>query len=258
MNIMQKRYRVLLIGFVSIVVIVFMAHEQENARRYYQSQCQQSIHPIQIPFLSSDANETNQCQNAKEYMPWWYVLVSWPEGIGAWILLGTGVAIGWQSWETRKAAENSGLQLAFHKETLRPRLSISRFTNDTFKQSCRGEWVFIKMEVSNSGGMPAYGVIVDTWIEFVPCVEPYKFTSAVRYRRSAPFNVHTGVPSGFFIPLHRRLTEEERYQLAKGKGTIFFRVRLNYKAFDKDVHTDEAYIVRAESMDTIAESASAT
>lgn len=38
-------------------------------------------------------------------MPCWHKLLAWPEGITVWVILFTLGAIGWQSYETRKAAE---------------------------------------------------------------------------------------------------------------------------------------------------------
>ena len=42
--------------------------------------------------------------SAKDYLPWGYELISWPDGITLWALILTGFAIVWQSYETRKAA----------------------------------------------------------------------------------------------------------------------------------------------------------
>jgi hypothetical protein len=174
------------------------------------------------------------------------------------VAIGTGIVIGWQSWETRKAAQASNRQLVFQKEALRPRLSISGFLNDTFNEARNGEWVFIKMEISNSGGMPAYGVVADTWIEFIRCEKPYKYSADAKYARTTPFDVHTGTPTMYSVPLHRKLTEDERYQIAKAKGTIFFRMRMVYRSWGDEVYTDQAYIARPGEMESVAEYSSAS
>jgi hypothetical protein len=164
-----------------------------------------------------------------------------------------------QTMETRKAAENAGKQLAFQKEVLRPRLKISEFTKDTFREAIAGEWVFVNMKISNSGGLPAYGVIADTWIEFVRGEPPYKFSPLAKYARAnSILNIHSGNPSGFFIPLHRKLTEEEKYAMGHAMGTICFRVRLTYQAFGDEVHTDEAFSVGLDGMESIGEYSSET
>jgi len=185
--------------------------------------------------------------------------VAWPEGITVWAIIGTGFVIAWQSNETRKAAENAGKQLAFQQETLRPRLKVTEFTNDVFRQAMAGEWVIVNMKISNSGGLPAYGVVADTWIEFIHGVPPYKFSSQAKYAKTEhTLNVHSGVPSGFFIPLHRRLTEEERQNMGRAVGAICFRVKLTYRAFGEEVHTDDAFLVRPDGMEAIGEYGSET
>jgi hypothetical protein len=152
-----------------------------------------------------------------------------------------------------------GGQLAFQREALRPRLKISSFTRDTFKEAMAGDWVFVSMKISNSGGLPAYGVVADTWIEFIRGERPHKFSSLAKYNRSdSPLNVHVGSPSGFFIPLHRKLTDEERYAMGHALGTICFRVRLTYRAFSDEVHTDEAFMVSLDGMEHIGEYSSET
>lgn len=204
-------------------------------------------------------NPVQKAENGESKPPWFHKLITWPEGITAWLLLATLYAIFWQSWETRKAAENASQQLVFQKETLRPRLRISTFTRDTFKEAMAGEWVFVSMNISNSGGLPAYGVVAETWIEFIRGDRPYKFSSLAKYNRAdSPLNVHPGHPSGFFIPLHRKLTEEERYVMGHALGTVCFRVRLTYRAFGEELHTDEAFMVGLDGMEHIGEYSSET
>jgi hypothetical protein len=76
--------------------------------------------------------------------------------------------------------------------------------------------------------------------------------------RITPLNIHVGTPSGFFIPLHRKLTEEEKRYMGAAMGAICFRVRLTYRAFADEVHTDDAYLVRSDGMETIGEYSSET
>jgi hypothetical protein len=171
----------------------------------------------------------------------------------------TLAAIVWQAWETRKTAENAGKQLAFQQETLRPRLKITEFMNNVFDEAMAGEWVIANMKISNSGGLPAYGVIADTWIEFIRGVPPYRFSSQSKYARAEhTLNIHSGAPSGFFIPLQRKLTEEERRNMGGAMGAICFRVKLTYRAFGEEVHTDDAYLVRPDGMEAIGEYSSET
>jgi hypothetical protein len=250
----------LAVGAILVVsAIVFATYEDHCAADKYQRICQQQVPKVSRGAGEQDVPSAKECDDPKDYMPWWYKLVAWPEGIGGWALIATGFVIAWQSYETRKAAENAGKQLAFQKETLRPRLKITKFRNDTFTESMKGDWVFVYMDISNSGGLPAYGVIADTWIEFVHGVPPYKFSPLAKYTRADyPLNIHAGTPSGFFIPLHRKLTEEERRNMGGALGAICFRLKLTYRAFGEEVHTDDAYMVRPEGMEAIGEYSSET
>jgi hypothetical protein len=87
-----------------IAIIVAMAGEYESARRKYQRECQSKVASV----LSADAKKnqasSDECQDAKEYMPWGYVLISWPDGITLWALLATLAAIVYQGYHTRNAA----------------------------------------------------------------------------------------------------------------------------------------------------------
>lgn len=207
---------------------------------------------------------------SKEYFPdpndkaavWWergYIFLGWPTGTTIWALVITFAVIAEQTMETRKAAENAGRALSFQQETLRPRLKINEFVNNVLQEAVAGEWVFVNMKISNSGGLPAYGVIADTWIEFVRGEPPYRFSPLAKYARAdIRLNVHSGIPTGFFIPFRGRLSEEERYAMGHAKGTICFRVKLTYQAFGKEMHTDEAWSVGLDGMQSIAEYSSET
>jgi hypothetical protein len=43
--------------------------------------------------------------SAKDYLPWWFELFRWPEGITTWAIIATGFVIAWQAYETRRATE---------------------------------------------------------------------------------------------------------------------------------------------------------
>ncbi len=240
-----------------VVLIVVIAHKQQTAAANYERDrrvwCDSNA-----PTPAQKASCPDEGPQRETYLPWWYVLGAWPEGIAAWGLLLTLGAIAWQSWETRKAAEASVRQFGIQRESLRPRLSISDFVNNVFNEAIAGGWVDIQMKIENSGGLPAYGVIVDTWMEFIHGAPPYEFSSDARYRKAAPINVHTGEPQGFSIPFHRKLTPSEIAEMRGAEGAICFRVKMNYLAFTEEVHTDQAYIVRPDFMDSIAEYTDAT
>jgi len=187
----------------------------------------------------------------------WFTALRQPD----WVLIvaaGTGVMVGWQAWETRKAAEATNRNIALQTEGLRPRLSVNGLAKDAFKEALDGGWVVVSLKIQNSGGLPAYGVVCETWIEFISGVPPYRFSSNARYRVADPLHIHTGKPSGFFIPLCRKLSDEEKQLMANAAGAICFRIKMNYKAFSEDVYTDEAYMMFPGEMEYIAEYTSAT
>jgi len=86
--------------------IVSVAYEQHYAREKYQAKSQ-----ADCILLSVSVEEKHSCakdtQSRKDYAPWWYVLVAWPEGITTWAIIATGFVIAWQSNETRKAAKGA-------------------------------------------------------------------------------------------------------------------------------------------------------
>jgi hypothetical protein len=66
-----------------------------------------------------DTDERPNCVRCRD------ILLAWPEGITCWAVIATLIVIGWQSWETRKAAEASrdSITLTLGKE--RPRVSVT-------------------------------------------------------------------------------------------------------------------------------------
>jgi len=85
--------------------IVLMSYEEHRSSIEYQRECQEHSASIGTTSPKQKAPSAEECQDPKDYMPWWYVLVAWPEGVTAWLLILTLGAIVWQAWETRKAAE---------------------------------------------------------------------------------------------------------------------------------------------------------
>jgi hypothetical protein len=176
-------------------------------------------------------------------------------------------AIVWQAWETRKAAEAGHMaaratfkQAEIQQESLRPRLTISDFVNNTYQESVQGKRVFIEVKIANSGGMPAYGVIAETWIEFLergPMEDPWQFSSKATYHKAAPINIDTAFPQGFQVPFNRCLTKAEIQQMQEAQGTVCFRLRLTYIVFDRECHFDHAFAMTPTTGESIARNTSA-
>lgn len=93
---------------VSVVIgaIVVLTYKERQADDKYKQECQNRVAQV-APNSAEQKIGASECQDPKQYMPWWHVLVAWPEGITAWLLMLTLGAIIWQAWETRKAAKGS-------------------------------------------------------------------------------------------------------------------------------------------------------
>jgi hypothetical protein len=93
--------------FACIVLVfggaVYVSHQYQRTRTECQEECQH-INPKDVPPAAPTKN-CDKCQEDTERnFPSWYRLVSWPEGIGAWAVLLTLLAIAEQTSETRRAA----------------------------------------------------------------------------------------------------------------------------------------------------------
>lgn len=93
------------IGF-SVAAIFFVAYQQQRASQKYKTHREEYCSSIVATAAQKKAC-TEKGKSARDYLPWGYILVSWPEGITTWAIIATGLMISWQSWETRKAAKAS-------------------------------------------------------------------------------------------------------------------------------------------------------
>jgi len=247
-------------NLATLAVLAFFVYGKPNdsaSDRHSVSE-KQSPPPATAYTYDSNCCTSQAAQKADEKPHRWYTPFERPDW---WILIvaaATGGMVGWQAWETRKSAEATERSIALQTQSLRPRLSVSNFTKDVFAEALAGGWTIVNLKIENSGGMPAYGMVAETWIEFIEGVPPHTFSSNARYREAAPINVHTGKPQGFYIPLGRKLTSTEIHQMANAEAAICFRIRMRYSAFGEDVHTDEAFMARPGEMESIAEYTSAT
>ncbi len=93
-----------LVAFMVILGVVFVASKQHAAAEEYKRARQNWC-----AHLTSLSKQEESCAEEgptrSDYLPWWYVLIAWPEGITTWAVIATGFMIAWQSAETRKAAE---------------------------------------------------------------------------------------------------------------------------------------------------------
>jgi hypothetical protein len=202
------RNRWFLLGIALFVgAIVFVACQQKNAAEKYKRHRAEYCAALMATAEQKKAC-TEETASAKDYLPWGYELVAWPEGIGAWILILTGAAIGWQGWETRKAADATkdtveaikGQSALMKKQAdvmertmilqFRPRIIVRSAIAKHFEV----EWgkvgrCNISFHLANAGGSSAF--IIGGHMQLLSCVghnshdvtiddgEPFKFTEFV-------------------------------------------------------------------------------
>jgi hypothetical protein len=130
---MQKRLT-LFVGLILIIAIVLVARFDKDYGtpvHSYDIKCVQPGDPSSSPASLSCALNPIQNANRNEFKPpWWHKLVTWPEGVTAWLILLTLGAITWQAWETRKAAEATAQGVDLGRQefiaTFRPRIHIRK------------------------------------------------------------------------------------------------------------------------------------
>lgn len=102
---MRKYLAILVVALFAIEAMP--AHNQVSSKRAaHQSQqsAQQPSTPTIAPITNNQATTHYQQQSGSKPKGW-HKLITWPEGITAWLIMLTLGAIIWQACETRKAAE---------------------------------------------------------------------------------------------------------------------------------------------------------
>jgi hypothetical protein len=96
-------------GAIVIIAAIFVAvyYQQRHAiGEGYDIKCKQPSVPASASAeLACKVQPSQNAEQGHSSWHWWYVLIAWPEGITAWLLMLTLGAIVWQAWETRKAAK---------------------------------------------------------------------------------------------------------------------------------------------------------
>jgi len=136
--------------------IVLVTYEGQKARVEYQRDCYEHSTPVLAGNHEKNKTGNNECEDAKEYMPWWYVLVAWPDGIGAWAVIVTVIVIGWQSYETRKAAETARSAVRLQEDTAKRQLRAYMVVKNARLFLHPDGAVEPKFELDNCGQTPAY------------------------------------------------------------------------------------------------------
>lgn len=161
-----------------------------------------------------------------------------------WALVVVGVVICFvicqQTAVTRKSADAALQQVTMQGEMLRPRLSFA-FSSTAYADMLQGKPVIVSVDVVNGGGVPAYEVVPETWIEWL--AHPFQFTNAAIYNKGTPIHVDTGKPTTYRVPLARRLTPTEIASLRDGAGTVCLRIKLTYTALGETGCSEDAFAI---------------
>jgi hypothetical protein len=205
---MRKRLAILG-GGVLIVTVILMAvyYQHRNAvSEGYDIKCVQPSEPTSAAnSLTCKIYSSQNADQGKSKPPWWIVLLAWPEGITAWLLLLTLGAIVWQAWETRRAARAGQsaadvalAQIRMEKATERARLNIKvqklqgiRMTNS--KEGTTKWWLEAVLTLSNIGRGRAY--FCNSAMRFIAM--PFE-ASPPSFEEELAFSLDIG--SGYFDP----------------------------------------------------------
>jgi hypothetical protein len=140
----MKRLRAVVISVLPWVIgagaiggtIVFVANQQHRASEKYEAEREKRC----TSSFRLDSEKQDACKHERDtpgnYLPWGYVLVAWPDGIMGWAIIATGFVIAWQSWETRKSAQEA--QVAADAALLNAQAFIR----------AERPWVLVKVEPS--------------------------------------------------------------------------------------------------------------
>jgi hypothetical protein len=163
--------------------------------------------------------------------------------------IGVCVVIAQQTSATRKSAEAALQQVSMQGEMLRPRLSFA-FSSNAYADMVQGKTVIVSVDVVNGGGVPAYEVTPETWIEWL--AQPFKFTSAAIYNRGTPIYVDTDKPTTYRVPLTRRLSPTEIATLRDGGATVCLRIKLTYTALGETGSSEDAFAMEPNGVGVLA------
>jgi len=131
---------------VVAIAVVTMTYEQHYSGEKYEAERQAGCVALAISPEEKHACD-KEAQSRKDYTPWWYKLMAWPEGIGVWAVILTLAAITWQSDETRKSAAAALLNSQAFINSERPWIQVD------FVEKGRG--LGIEIRAVNKGRTPA-------------------------------------------------------------------------------------------------------
>ena len=212
-------FRYWITGIIVVVIgIVFVAHKQHDAAEKYKRHRAEYCSA-----LGSTPQQKKECiekrTSARDYLPWGYDLVGWPEGITTWAILLTLGAIIWQSSETRKAARAAEKSVAQEKDffiqSQRPRLIVSAFylksRSGEVPEGLRridGSWHSGQFCVTNTGGTEATVkrvLCICPVLDSLPAKRPWEGQPG----REVNFSLEPGSSEPYAFTIESQSTDEE-------------------------------------------------
>jgi hypothetical protein len=158
------KYLAILCLLLAFAIPAVPLHNQPTGKRcssQSSKDAQQPPPPAEAPVPDNQTAAYHQ-QESKEQPEGWHKFVAWPEGITAWLIMLTLVAIVWQAYETRKAAEatRESADATRVQAEISRKAFISQFRP---KVSVRGMWFIekdgaltIEIWLANTGGTTAH------------------------------------------------------------------------------------------------------
>jgi hypothetical protein len=184
--------------------------------------------------------------DAQDYVPWEVAIISWPVGITAWAVLGTLVVIGWQSNETRRAANATEASVESGKETAKRQLrayvvpelaTIGNIANPaevyendtpTAARITHPNWgPLATIQIKNTGQTPSFHVVHRCGI----CVRPHPLREdlpALTLERASCMILGPGVIGIMRVNLPQALEEYEIESLRRGTAAIYVQGDILY------------------------------
>jgi hypothetical protein len=146
----------------------------------------------------------------------------------------TFIVIGWQSWETHRAADAAAKsveainrQSAVIIESQRPHIAAKVHGNPV--KTFVSDIPRMEMELQNVGATPAYGLVYETWMEllYFPFVD---FTSNADHHTSKePSVIYPGRnPMILNIPLRAGVTPAQMNQVRNLALYVCIRIHVHY------------------------------
>jgi hypothetical protein len=198
---------------VSVAVVfgcaVFVSHQYWRIRQQCSKKCDTSLTSSFSP--SSSAESFGKCQqDAERRLPRWYRLFWWPEGVTAWAILLTLLAIGEQTHQTRRAADISEQVLV---SQFRPRVIVRKVdlrVPDPDKPSISPQHFVLEFVLINTGETPAAICDWEVNFEWIPSPPPanlilsqkikaFRLAAGERKQMDIPIPDDGGFPAGFYF-----------------------------------------------------------